>query len=260
MNITQEAKKYLVKQIESLTSPHPFFYLKFCSCESFAKDVCDGNLYSNTAEYFRKKEIEAGERGQGDRFELMLSLQTENITLVDDETNEVVLTVPHGVCNFRFRNDELIPIVSFVGIPLGDMDIVEADESHADFIFPFTNDEYITMKERFGEYCVILEARELEMRIATYCNLLGLDYIFDKVIYCDQNRIDRIQTFNRSEKERFLYKNCDLSYQREYRLAVGMEIPKDHFIRIGKLHNSTIIKADELKNLKFTINYTSHFK
>lgn len=260
MSITPEEKKYLVEQIENLTSPRPLFYLKFCSCEKFAEDVCNGDLYGNTAEYFRQREIDTGERGQGDQFELLLSIQTENITATDNETGNVVFTSPKGVFKVQFEGDKLIPIVSFVGIPLGEMEIIDADETHADFKFPFTDDEYQTMTERFGKYCIILSAREVESRITTYCNYYGYEYIFDKVEYCDQNRIDRIQSFNKSTKERFMFKNSDLDYQREYRLAVGIEMPEDHFIRIGKFITSKIIKSDKLKNMVFSLNYTSHLK
>ena len=260
MSITQEEKEYLVEQIESLTSPRPLFYLKFCSCGKFAQDVCNGDLYGNTPEYFRQREIKTGERGQGDQFELLLSIQTENITAIDNETSKVVFTVPKGVFNVQFKEDNLIPIVSFVGIPLGDMEIIDADETHATFKFPFTDDEYQTMIERFGEYCVILGAREVEARITAFCNHLGCEYVFDKVEYCDQNRIDRMQAFNKSAKERFLYKNQDLKYQREYRLAVGIEIPEDHFIKVGKFKSAKVIKSNVLRNLIFSINYTSYHK
>lgn len=260
MGITPEEKKYLVEQIENLTSPRPLFYLKFCSCEKFAEDVCNGNLYGNTAKYFRQREIDTGERGQGDQFELLLSIETENITAMDNETGNVVFTAPKGVFKVQFKDDDLIPIVSFVGIPLGDMEIIDADETHADFKFPFTNDEYKSMTDRFGKYCVIIGARELESRISAYCNHFEYDYIFDKVEYCDQNRIDRMQAFNKSAKERFLYKNLDLKYQREYRLAVGIEMPEDHFVRIGKLNTAKVLESDVLKNLMFSINYTSHPK
>lgn len=260
MSITQEEKKYIVEQIENLTSPRPLFYLKFCSCEKYAQDVCNGDLYGNTAELFRKIEIEKGERGQGDKFELLLSIETQNCTVFDNETGEEFLTAAKGVFNVQFKDDDLIPIVSFVGIPLGDMDIINADESRAEFILPFSDAEYNSMAERFGEYCVLIGARELESRIAEYCNHLGYDFIFNKVEYCDQNRIDRIQAFNKSSKERFLYKNSDLDYQREYRLAIGIEMPEDHFINLGKISIAKTIKSTELKNLLFSIRYTSHPK
>ena len=85
----------------------------------------------------------------------------------------------------------------------------------------------------------------------------GYDYLFDKVEYCNQNRIDRIESFRTGAKERFLYKNTDLAYQREYRLAIAIEIPEDNFIRVGKLTAAAYIEAEKLKDLIFSVNYKS---
>ena len=67
--ISEEDRWKLVEQLESLAGRRPLFYLKFCSSEKFANDVCAGNLYANTPKYFREQEIKSGVRGQGDRFE-----------------------------------------------------------------------------------------------------------------------------------------------------------------------------------------------
>lgn len=56
MAISKEEQEYLVEQLESLTSKRPLFYLKFCSQEKYAEDICNGKLYANTAEYFRKRD------------------------------------------------------------------------------------------------------------------------------------------------------------------------------------------------------------
>lgn len=135
------------------TDNSPLFYLKFCRNEKFAQDVCDGNLYGNTAEYFRKEEIKSGKRGQGDRFETILNIKTENITAVDRVTGQVVYTAPSGTMSVQFGVDKLIPIVSFVGIPFEQMNIIDADETHTSFLLPFTEKELACMKKEFGEYC-----------------------------------------------------------------------------------------------------------
>lgn len=258
MSISAEERNYLVEQVESLTGKRPLFYLKFCSCKEFAQDVCNGKLYANTAEFFRQKEIETGERGQGDQFELLLALQTLDITMCDSENGNIIFTFPKANTTFRFKDDDIIPLVSFVGIPFSETNITYADENHAEFMLPFTDEEYNNMSEKFGKYCVIIGAREIEDRIKSYCKNSECEYIFDKVEYCDQNRIDRIQAFNKSAKERFLYKNADLSYQREYRLAIGIEIPKEHFIEIGCISSAVIVETNELKNLLCSVRYGSH--
>lgn len=259
-DLNQEDKDYLIDQLENQMGTRPVFYLKFCSEEKFAQDVCNGDFYGNTAEYFRKKELESGERGQGDQFELILPIKTEKVSMFDYETGNLVAIFEGGNAKFQYKDDDTIPIVSFVGIPIREMKLIEADETQAVFQFPFNIEEYRTMKERFGTYCVVLSAKELEQRIEAICRKNECDYVFDAVEYCCQNRIDRMQSFVEGSKKRFLYKNEDLRYQREYRLAVAIEMPEDHYLHFGKLENAKTISADDLQNMAVSIEYVSHTK
>ena len=92
----------------------------------FAQDVCDGNLYSNTPEYFRKQELKSGERGQGDQYELLSIIEAQGVVMTDSKTDEVILTAPRGSLRVQFKDNDVIPMVSFVGIPLEDMVLVDA--------------------------------------------------------------------------------------------------------------------------------------
>ena len=179
---------------------------------------------------------------------------------MDRESGGIVFIAPRGTMSVQFGVDKVIPIVSFVGIPNEQMIITEADETHTSFILPFSEQEYSSLQERFGKYCVIISGKELESKILNYCKTNEYDYIFDKVEYCNQNRNDRIEAFRTGSKERFLYKNSDLEYQREYRLVIAIEIPDDHFIRIGKLTSAACIESEKLKDLIFTVNYKSVLK
>lgn len=62
-------------------------------------------------------------------------------------------TAPSGTMSVQFGVDKLIPIVSFVGIPFEQMNIIDADETHTSFLLPFTEKELACMKKEFGEYC-----------------------------------------------------------------------------------------------------------
>lgn len=188
----------------------------------------------------------------------MSIIEAQSIIMCDKETNEIVMTAPKGTFRFQFRDDDLVPMVSFVGMTLRNMKLVYADEKRADFLFPFTEEEYDSIVEKFGKFCVIVNGKELERHINCYCEENECDYIFDKVEYCEQNRLDRIQAFSKSEKERFLYKNKDLAYQREYRLVIAHEMPIDHFVRIGKLDNTKILETEDMREFKFSIGYVSH--
>jgi hypothetical protein len=184
----------------------------------------------------------------------------ERISMYDCETGNLVAMFEGGNARLQYKGDDLVPIVCFVGIPLREMDLIEADETHAVFQFPFNDREYDSMKEIFGAYCVLLDAKELEQHIKAFCNYNQCDYVFDAVEYCAQNRIDRMQAFVKGSKQRFLYKNEDLQYQREYRLAVAIEMPEDHYLHIGKLENVTILPSDALQNMEFSVEYTSRVR
>ena len=81
MEISDKDKEHLVSELEKLTGTRPLFYLKFCSEEKFATDICEGKLYAITPKYFREKEIESGESGQGDQFELMSIIEAQSIIM-----------------------------------------------------------------------------------------------------------------------------------------------------------------------------------
>lgn len=65
----------------------------------------------------------------------------------------------------EFEVDKIIPIVSFVGIPFEQMNIIEADETHTSFTLPFTEEKYASMTTKFGKYCVVISGKELEGKI-----------------------------------------------------------------------------------------------
>ncbi len=52
----------------------PIFYLKFTSQLNYAEDILRGELYANTPEFFRLQEEKSGERGQGDKNELIYDM------------------------------------------------------------------------------------------------------------------------------------------------------------------------------------------
>lgn len=257
---TEEEINSLISQLEGLSGTRPMFYMKFCSEKKFAEDVIAGKLYANTPEYFRQKELKSGIRGQGDKDELTLTFAAENLTAYDRDTGDLAFTMSAPTVRIKFDEDEKIPLVSFVGIPLHDMKFIDADEKHAEFDFPFTEDEFETMEETFGKYCVLINARELERKIKNLCKDLSAEYLFEPMIYTPSNSLEKMKVYQTGEKERFLYKDDDLSYQREYRLAIAIEIPEDHYINIGKLSNATILDSSVLKSLRFSVGYQSHIK
>lgn len=165
MTISEEERIHLIDELKKLSGEKPMFYLKFCREKSFAEDVCNWRLYVNTPKFFREQELKSGERGQGDKYELLSIIEAQKIIVTDSETDNVILVASKGSLRTQFKDDDNIPIVSFVGIPLEDMILVDADENHADFAFPFTDDEYASMEKTFGKFVVLLNSKELEQHV-----------------------------------------------------------------------------------------------
>lgn len=254
--VSQEEKDKIVSEIEKFLGARPFVYLKFCSQDQYAQDVLNGNLFSNTAEWFRKKEIETCERGQGDKFELAMPFLSEKISLYDYETGNHIMSFEKTNVTYQIKDDDKLPIVCFVGIPLRDMNLLEYDETHAMFSFSFTQEEYDTLEDKFGKYCVIINARELENKINSYCDDKNCDYIFGKVEYCHQNSLERMKAFMSASPTRALFKNEDLAYQREYRLVLPLGVLDDNYIRIGELKNAKCLDASQLRTMVINVEYT----
>ncbi len=242
----------LIQGLDDLYSNKPIAYIKFCEKEKYSEDICKGFLYANTPNFFREKERKSGIRGQGDKYECLSVLNVENIRMVDPKTGLTMFTAPKGQMTIGIKSDDTVSLVCFYGLRITDLTLLSYDETHATFQIPI---ELIGKMKEFGEYCAIIQPKELEERISDYCESVNAQYIFNKISYCPQNRIDRINSFNNSTLERFLYKNEDLAYQNEYRLAIDIMCPEDHYIRIGKLQNAISLKAENLERFEIEINF-----
>ena len=251
MKISAEEKEKIIKKLDERVGKMPFFYMKFCKNRERAESICDGKLYANTAEFFRKLAAETGEKGQADEKELFLCLDSVEVSFIDNVTGKLVAFVPNGKMKYEFKNDKNIPMVSFVGIPLQEMNFLEIDEENdIVFSFPFTDQDYETIKEKFGEFVVVVSGEELSYRLNNFSQETGCEYAFSKIDYREENSKERVEAFVNGDRKRLFYKNMDFLYQREYRLMFGMEMPEDHIFSIGKLATAKVEEAKNLKNLK----------
>ena len=103
--------------------------LKFTSREDFSEDVLDGNLYMNTAKFFREYEEEHNIKGIGDKNELKLEMLPQMLTInIGDK--EIKLK-PTGNAVFEYDNDKEMPMYCMTYLTIHDFDIIEYDGSNA---------------------------------------------------------------------------------------------------------------------------------
>ncbi len=243
-------KNITIDDIDDSLRNEPIFYLKFTSKESYANDILDGKLYANTAKWFRDKELNSGEHGQGDKNELQYSMPLFSIRFTDPETGNFEFEIPQAKGRISFDRDDNIPIVCFVGIPLNEMKILYSTPNDLIFSLPFSEREFSEISKTFGEYCVLIEAKALNEAIEKYCQENSCEYILKKITYCASNYIEKAQAFANGCIDRFFFKDEDYAYQREYRLILSKNIPDDHYIRIGSLkEHARTVNSSILSNL-----------
>lgn len=250
---TKEKNESCVSTTENSEDQNRILYLKFCSKKEFANDILNGKLYANTPEFFRKKEIETGERGQGDKNELTLTMDATEVEIKDAETGKIFCKISKAIGKFRYNADKTIPMVSFVEINMKDLKEYEEYNGQIEYKFPFSEEEFEEMENKFGKYCVIIGAHELDERIKETYKNSGIEYVFEPVRYVTPCSFEKMKGYVKELKDRFLYKDSDLKYQKEYRLVLLTKMPDDHYIRVGKLENACIVESSRLKNLRITM-------
>ena len=140
--LTDENERYIIDWLNDKNDGRPYFLLKFCQEERFAKDICAGNLFANTPKWFRNKENESGVRGQGDAYELILPMRFDKVEICNPQTKDIICELGNGSGQFQIKDDDVKPLVSFVGITINEMHPVRVTEDEACFRFPFSEEEF----------------------------------------------------------------------------------------------------------------------
>ena len=249
-----------IDEFEKQFGTDPIFYLKFTSRLEYAKDILNGIFYANSPAFFREKELETKERGQGDKNELKYVMPLFDLKFFDQATNEYQFALKQASGAIERKADADIPIICFVGIPLRKMKIVEQDDSHIALDFPFSDEEYAIINEKFGEYCVLLSASSLLTRLKELNALVPIE--FKPVKYVESNSLEKATAHFNGTTDRFFYKDKDLDYQMEYRLVIFDKMPLDNkfhvtpFVDNGTASSEAkIMKSRDLKGIRLFINY-----
>ena len=251
-------EKILKEQLKNLLGKEPLFYLKFTGCKEWGQDILNGNLFMNTIEYFRELELKTGIQGQGDRNELKCTFDIFEVKIIDKQTNQIVCTLPKGVFSTEFKSDKDIKLFCLTGITLDDLEVGDYDEDKANLIFPFSIEDVEQIKQDFGEYVVLIDGKKFRQAIHKAANDKNLGMVFEKVIYCEPNTLQRIKAFEKGTEDRFLYKDILFEYQKEYRLAANLPSKQDNYYEIGDISDfAHIFTIEEFLNLEFWINYIS---
>ena len=225
-----------------------FAYLKFTGCEAWGNDVVNGNLYMNPIKYYRDLEVNSGIKGQGDSGELKLISDNVELKVIIPGTGDEVLLNPKQI-KFEYTQDEQIPVFCVMGIKYKDLIVYDYDEETIKFKFPYSKEEIEQLKKDFGEYVVLVFPVGFKAAVQKAANNQNIQVYFGEVHYCDANSEERHDAFFNSDVQRFLYKDLDFSYQKEFRLILNQAITDGNFFEVGSLSDcAQLFLVDDLLN------------
>lgn len=125
----------------------------------------------------------------------------------------------------------------------------------------FTDYQINNLETSLGEYAlIILNTTEFFRRLDKAFRKKNIKYTKKKISYNNGNHIERIKSIKEDNINIAFNKDCEFSYQQEFRILVLNNDVEDHLtVNIGDLQDiSKIIPTKEL--VKYYFRYTFDFK
>lgn len=246
-----------MKLLKTVFKNNIILLLKFTDKEEHAKDVLNGNLYMNTAQYYRDLEKLYKIKGLGDKNEVKQIFRFEelNLSTHDHELtgNKEILKFKEVKGDFYFEEDSTIPMYCMMGLTIDDFEIYEIDNNIAKLRINLKNINIDRMVKDFGQYVSIINYKGFKKRIIDRCKEDNFYCEYGAINYCEENNLEKINSFIEGSPKRFLYKDLFFEYQKEFRwIILGKDINESNFYNIGNLEGIvTNIMTIDINNVIF---------
>lgn len=188
-------------------------FLKFGKKDNLEK-LQQGLLYMKESKYFRDLEYKTGIAGMGDRHDSCV-IQRDVPILINGKT----VPNPDWISG-SYQGDEKTPIFCCTCLKENDFIYSSAKKCYVlkDGLF-----NYSTLKQEFGEYCLIIpHPEEFIGRINSHCLIQNIDMRFKEVRYVDYGKKDNYWTkYYENDLSHFFIKDKSFSNQKEFRLLLA---------------------------------------
>lgn len=233
--------------------------LKF-SKKKHLEDLSHGLLYMNQIKLFKEQEEKDGKRGQGDKYELAVTINDVEWKLTPIGSDKVFLKGKASESIFRSDDDLQNHLYCATAITPDILEVVSHDKetgiAKGRLVLP---DEMVEKAEEFGDHVALINVGAFLELVDESAKKKGIKVVSNIVRYEDQsvNRSERFNAFNKGSLDLYFEKDNFFKYQNEYRLvAFGGDRSGPLKLELGNINEHvSIIETSQLieNDLIFTI-------
>lgn len=215
----------------------PILILKFTD---FPDDLLNGRIRMNNLKKYIDIEKNDRKKGQGDLMEASRVYRDLNLTIHDNETDEIFFTLSNSDMTFIVDGDEKKPVFCTLLLTSKHFKYYSEDDDHITYILQINNDEIEHMLENFPQQLVVIPAPVFFNRMNKTAIENNYHLVHRPVIYDDfnENNFERIKSYDEDHSNVFFWKDRYFEKQNEYRFVIlNKEVDDYMHFEIGSLHD-----------------------
>lgn len=244
-----ERKREVYEMLSVPFKNRPVYFLKYCKEKKHAQDIINGNLYIRSARVYKEIEEQTGERGTGDKHEMICPIPAGtpfSISIGEQTFNIPINEISVATLVDSNDLDMLVYCLTWVDFPtIDDIDIFEDEESFKwKSIYKLDN-----MDTSEYKYCVVIHAVE-EFYSNIYNYLTAHNAVcFGGMVEYGSTVQQRFEDFLNMSVRRFFHKDKFFKDQNEYRIVTNISGLIDNKLKLGKSTGGAILSLKNNKEL-----------
>lgn len=229
------------KQLEEHYRNTPIMFLKFGNNIQYLEQIREGSLYMNNFKYYIELEKKSGNAGMGDKLEVSYPMGISDISISNEETDELIVKVTAQSVDYRNTNALHKPLFCLYAVTADMLQVVEVNDDRVKCILKFTDKELESMKKAFGEHVLFIMAQPFLNKVKKAFKEKQYEVRGKLAIYADYSIHDEERFKNHIEgnSNLFFYKEKAFAHQKEYRIVI---LNKD--IKEGSKEQIESLEAD----------------
>ena len=226
-----------------------FWFLKFADEKSHLESIQNGNLRYSPSKSYVDIEKKTGERGIGDKYEAAVVINSANIRIYHEDTEELIAEVPVEETTLTTSIVSQIPIFCLFAFNGDNLEVIHEDEESYYVKTIFEEEDKILLQKDFGEHVLLIGNTNLFLeRVSQGMQNQDLLSSHGLVQYDDysKNSEARWDSYKGDERNPLFWKDARyFKHQKEFRLILNTFITEPTFYNIGSLKDITAYMTRE---------------